>query len=114
MQRKPLPLKTAILVAVEVISLIRIITIILLFVNDFSEFQNNISGKEEIPMNQILERMEKLGLKQVDLIVELRKRGLTVQPPEMSNILRGINTYPKAKRVLSECEKVIAEHESCP
>lgn len=63
-------------------------------------------------MSQILGRMEKLGLKQVDLILELRERGITVQPPEMSSILRGINTYPKAKKVLEECEKIVAEHES--
>lgn len=60
----------------------------------------------------VLERMEKLGLKQVDLILELRERGITVQPPEMSSILRGINTYPKAKKVLKECERIVAEHES--
>ena len=37
-------------------------------------------------MSQIQERMESLGVKQVDLILELRKRGITVQPPEMSSI----------------------------
>lgn len=63
-------------------------------------------------MNQILGRMGKLGLKQVDMILELRKRGIVVQPPEMSSILRGINTYPKAKKVLNECESIIAELES--
>ena len=40
-------------------------------------------------MSQIQERMEMLGVKQVDLILELRKRGITVQPPEMSSIDRG-------------------------
>lgn len=63
-------------------------------------------------MSQILERMEKLGLKQVDMILELRKRGIVVQPSEMSSILRGINTYPKAKKVLIECDKVCTEIES--
>lgn len=63
-------------------------------------------------MNPILGRMEKLGLKQVDMILELRKRGIVVQPPEMSSILRGINTYPKAKKVLNECEKIVTELES--
>lgn len=63
-------------------------------------------------MTQILGRMEKLGLKQVDMILELRKRGIVVQPPEMSGILRGINTYPKAKKVLNECENIIRELES--
>lgn len=46
-------------------------------------------------MRQIQERMKKLGIKQVDLILELRKRGIVVQPPEMSSIIRGIYTYPK-------------------
>ena len=63
-------------------------------------------------MSEILERMAKLGLKQVDLILELRKRGIVVQPPEMSSILRGVNTYPKAKKVLAECEKIVSEYES--
>lgn len=63
-------------------------------------------------MSQIQKRMEKLGLKQVDMILELRKRGIVVQSPEISTILRGINTYPKAKKVLEECEKIVAEHES--
>jgi hypothetical protein len=63
-------------------------------------------------MSQILERMDRLGVKQVDMILKLRERGITVQPPEMSSILRGINTYPKAKKVLEECEKIVVELES--
>jgi hypothetical protein len=63
-------------------------------------------------MNQILERMQKLGIKQVDMILELRKRGIAVQPPEMSSIIRGICTYPKAKRVLDECNIILTERES--
>ena len=41
-------------------------------------------------MSQIQERMKKLGIKQVDMILELRERGITVQPPEMSSIIRGV------------------------
>ena len=63
-------------------------------------------------MSHIRERMKKLGVKQVDLILELRKRGLTVQPPEMSSIIRGVYTYPKAKVVLDECDKILSECES--
>lgn len=59
----------------------------------------------------ILERMEQIGMKQVDMILELRERGITVQPPEMSSILRGVYTYPKAKRVLEECELILNERE---
>lgn len=58
-------------------------------------------------MSQIQKRMEALGVKQVDMILELRKRGITVQPPEMSSIIRGFYTYPKAKRVLDECDRIL-------
>lgn len=59
-------------------------------------------------------RMAKLGITQVDMILELQKRGITVQPPMLSSILRGVYTYPKAKLILAECERVLAEkaHES--
>lgn len=63
-------------------------------------------------MSQIQERMESLGIKQVDMILELRKRGIVVQPPEMSSIVRGICTYPKAKRVLDECDRILTDLES--
>lgn len=63
-------------------------------------------------MSQIQERMESLGIKQVDMILELRKRGVVVQPPEMSSIVRGICTYPKAKRVLDECDRILTDLES--
>ena len=62
-------------------------------------------------MSQIQERMKKLGIKQVDMILELRERGITVQPPEMSSIIRGVYTYPKAKVVLDECDKILTERE---
>lgn len=62
-------------------------------------------------MSQIQERMKQLDIKQVDLIIELRKRGIVVQPPEMSSIIRGVNTYPKAKKVLDECDRILSEYE---
>ena len=62
-------------------------------------------------MSQIQERMKKLGVKQVDMILELKERGITVQPPEMSSIIHGVYTYPKAKRVLDECDKILTERE---
>ncbi len=62
-------------------------------------------------MSQIRERMNRLGMTQVDMIFELRKRGIVVQPPEMSSIIRGVYTYPKSKRVLSECDKILTERE---
>ena len=63
-------------------------------------------------MSHIQERMKKLGIKQVDLILKLRKRGIIVQPPEMSSIIRGVYTYPKAKVVLDECDKILDECEA--
>lgn len=63
-------------------------------------------------MNEVKVRMDRLGITQVDMILELQKRGVTVQPPMLSSILRGVYTYPKAKRILAECEKVLDEHNS--
>ncbi len=63
-------------------------------------------------MSRVQERMKKLGIKQVDMIFELRKRGITIQPPELSSILRGVYTYPKATVVLDECDKILNERES--
>lgn len=59
-------------------------------------------------------RMAEIGMTQVEMILELKKRGFDVQPPMMSSILRGVYTYPKAKLILAECEKILAEREdSC-
>lgn len=63
-------------------------------------------------MNQIRERMERKGIKQVDMILELRKRGIVVQPPEMSQILRGVNTSPKATRVLEMVKQILSNLEA--
>lgn len=49
-------------------------------------------------------RMAEIGMTQVEMILELNKRGFSVQPPMMSSILRGVYTYPKAKQILAECE----------
>jgi hypothetical protein len=59
----------------------------------------------------ILERMNKLGISQVEMIKRLRERGTVVQPPEMSNILREVYTYPKSKRVLNECDAILSDLE---
>lgn len=60
----------------------------------------------------IKERMAKAGMTQVDMILELQKRGIMVQPPMLSSILRGVYTYPKAKQILAECEKILYERET--
>ncbi len=58
----------------------------------------------------IKSRMAEIGMSQVDMILELQKRGYTVQPPMLSCVLRGIYTYPKAKQILAVCEEIINEH----
>ena len=62
-------------------------------------------------MKEIKSRMANIGMTQVDLIFELQKRGYTVQPPMMSSILRGVYTYPKAKKILDECDNILKEKE---
>ena len=62
-------------------------------------------------MKEIKSRMANIGMTQVDLIFELQKRGYTVQPPMMSSILRGVYTYPKAKKILEECNNILNEKE---
>lgn len=57
-------------------------------------------------------KMADVGMTQVDMILELQKRGYVVQPPMMSSILRGVYTYPKAKLILAECEKILKEREN--
>ena len=59
----------------------------------------------------IKQRMEALGMSQVDMIFALLRRGVEVQPPMLSSILRGVYTYPKARRILAECDKVLMERE---
>lgn len=63
-------------------------------------------------MSDIKSRMAEIGMTQVDMILELQKRGITVQPPMMSSILRGVYTYPKAKQILAECENILKRKEN--
>lgn len=63
-------------------------------------------------VNEVKARMKYMRITQVDMILELQKRGLTVQPPMLSSILRGVYTYPKAKKILAECEKILDERSS--
>ena len=60
-------------------------------------------------MEDIKSRMDEMGMTQVEMILELQKKGVEVQPPTMSSILRGVYTYPKAKQILAECKKVLEE-----
>lgn len=59
----------------------------------------------------VLDKMNRLGMTQVEMIRELRKRGYEIQPPMMSSILTGVYTYPKAKKILEMCEEIVNERE---
>lgn len=63
-------------------------------------------------MYQIKDRIKALGKTQVWLIFELRKRGIEIQPPLMSNIINGVYTYPQAQRVLKVCDEILTENEN--
>lgn len=65
-------------------------------------------------MENIKQRMSELDITQVELILELQKRGIEVQPPTMSSILRGVYTYPKARQILAKCEEIIEERTNEP
>lgn len=62
-------------------------------------------------MATVKERLKGHKLKQVWLILELRKRGMVVQPPELSQALGGINTTPKAHKILEMCGDILDEYE---
>lgn len=59
----------------------------------------------------VKKRMVDMGMTQVDMILELQKRGYIVQPPMLSSILRGVYTYPKARKILAVCENILKERE---
>ena len=60
---------------------------------------------------EIKDRMEALGVTQVDMILELQKRGMKVSPPMMSQILRGVYNFPKGEKVLKVCEEILVGYE---
>lgn len=62
-------------------------------------------------MYDIKSRLDSLGKSQVWLLKELRKRGINTQPPQLSNIINGIYTYPKAQLVGKTCDEIIKEAE---
>lgn len=59
----------------------------------------------------VIERMKEQGITQVDMILELKRRGIIVQPPELSSALRGIATYPKSKKIVAEVETILDERQ---
>lgn len=61
-----------------------------------------------------MNRMKKIGMSQVDLIYELKNRGIETQPGQLSYILRGLYTYKKAEIVLKEADDIIKKYEYSP
>ena len=59
----------------------------------------------------IRERLKALGKTQVWLIEELQHYKISVPTSEMSYILSGVLTTPKAKRVLTLCDAILKEQE---
>lgn len=60
---------------------------------------------------EIKVRLVKLGKKQVDLIPELAKRGIKVDPTELSYAIRGITQTPKSAKILSAANEIVSEWE---
>ena len=56
-------------------------------------------------------RLAELGKKQVDLIPELAKRGLKVNPTELSNAILGRIQQPKTDKILSAANEIVSEWE---
>lgn len=52
-----------------------------------------------------------LGRKQVDLMAELERRGITTSPPELSNSINGNLNTPKGSRIRQECLYILDEWE---
>ena len=63
-------------------------------------------------MPTIKERLTKLGKSQVWLLKKLREREVNTQPPQLSNIINGNYTYPKAQMILGICNEVLTEVEN--
>ena len=59
----------------------------------------------------VRERLKALGKTQNWLILEMKKRNVSVITSEFSNILNGVLTTPKAQRVLTLCNEILTEFE---
>lgn len=56
-------------------------------------------------------RLAELGRKQGELIPELAKRGIKVNPTELSQAVNGTNQQPKMQVILSTANEIISEWE---
>lgn len=63
-------------------------------------------------MYNIKERLSQIGKSQVWLLQMLRARNVNTQPPQLSNIINGNYTYPKAQAILEICNDVLTEVEN--
>lgn len=63
-------------------------------------------------MYNIKERLNQIGKSQVWLLQMLRARNVNTQPPQLSNIINGNYTYPKAQAILEICNDVLTEVEN--
>jgi hypothetical protein len=57
------------------------------------------------------DRLSDLGKSQVWLLKQLRDDGVSIQPPQLSNIINGVYTYPKANIVMKKCDEIISRVE---
>ncbi len=60
----------------------------------------------------VRERLKALGKTQNWLILEMKKRNISVLTSEFSNILNGVLTTPKAQKVLVLCDEILTEYET--
>lgn len=60
----------------------------------------------------VRERLKALGKTQNWLILEMKKRNISVLTSEFSNILNGVLTTPKAQKVLALCDEILTEYET--
>ena len=62
-------------------------------------------------IEEVKDRMKRLGISQVAMIHLLHDKGVEVQPPMLSSTLNGVTTYPKCKYILSVCDGILNEIE---
>lgn len=62
-------------------------------------------------MYNIPVRLAKLHKKQVDVMRELKKRGIRVYQSQLSRYINGAENPPKSEIVLAEADKILTEWE---
>ena len=59
----------------------------------------------------IIERLEKLGKHQADIMRALAAEGIKVAQSEFSRYVNGVENPPKSELVLSEADKIVSKWE---